>query len=92
MVTNLAAKAKNNDEVKAKIESGLKHDVEEILAGIGINHSEAIRMFYKQILIHRGIPFELKLKRPNMETLRAMGSVDTTEFESVEDMLKDLKS
>jgi DNA-damage-inducible protein J len=89
----MVTKLKNDDEVKAKLDSGLKHDVEEILSEIGINHSEAIRMFYKQILIHRGIPFELKLKIPNKTTLKAMKAVDdVVKFENIEDMLKDLKS
>jgi DNA-damage-inducible protein J len=91
----MVTKIKNNDEVKAKMESGLKHDVEEILSEIGINHSEAIRIFYKQILIHRGIPFELKLRIPNKETIKAMkdakSGIDLIECADAEDVLRKLK-
>ena len=45
----------------ARIEPEVKNQAESILAALGIPVSNAINMFYKQIIIHRGIPFELKL-------------------------------
>lgn len=45
----------------ARIEPELKQKAEEILSDIGIPASSAITMFYKQIILHKGMPFEVKL-------------------------------
>ena len=45
----------------ARIEPELKKQAESILAALGIPASNAITMFYKQIILQRGIPFEMKL-------------------------------
>lgn len=45
----------------ARIEPDLKEQAEEILNALGIPASNAITMFYKQIILHRGMPFEVKL-------------------------------
>ena len=44
----------------ARIEPELKEQAETILAALGIPASNAITMFYKQIILQRGIPFERK--------------------------------
>ena len=45
----------------ARIEPDLKEQAESILAALGIPASNAITMFYKQIVLQRGMPFEIKL-------------------------------
>ena len=45
----------------ARIEPELKEQAESILTALGISASNAITMFYKQIILQRGIPFEMKL-------------------------------
>lgn len=45
----------------ARIEPALKENAEAILNVLGISASSAITMFYKQIVMHNGIPFELKI-------------------------------
>lgn len=49
--------------VIARIEPEVKEQAESILASLGIPASSAINMFYKQIILQRGIPFEMKLPR-----------------------------
>lgn len=44
-----------------RIEPELKEQAEAILASLGIPASNAITMFYRQIILHRGLPFEVKL-------------------------------
>ena len=56
--------------VRARIDSELKKDVEEILSEIGLTTSQAITLFMKGIKRERGIPFELKI--PNKKTIEAM--------------------
>ena len=45
----------------ARIEPDLKEQAESILSALGIPASNAISMFYKQIILQRGLPFEVKL-------------------------------
>ena len=45
----------------ARIEPNLKTEAEGILGNLGIPVSNAINIFYRQIVIHRGLPFEVKL-------------------------------
>ena len=45
----------------ARIEPDVKEQAESILNSLGIPVSNAINMFYKQIILQRGIPFEVKL-------------------------------
>ena len=58
------------DRINARIDPKLKASVEGILAEIGLSAGEAIRMYFKAIEAHRGIPFEIKI--PNKETREAM--------------------
>ena len=56
----------------ARIEPELKEEAESILTALGIPASNAINMFYKQVVLHRGLPFDVKLpaSRPvDMTTL-----------------------
>lgn len=45
----------------ARIEPDLKEQAESILNSLGIPASNAITMFYKQIVLQRGLPFDVKL-------------------------------
>ena len=47
-----------------RIEPELKEQAENILAALGIPVSNAITMFYKQIILHNGLPFDVKLPEP----------------------------
>ena len=56
--------------ISSRIDTELKNKADSILAQIGIKPSQAIIMFYTQIVRQRGIPFELKV--PNEETVQAL--------------------
>lgn len=45
----------------ARIEPEVKEQAEYILNALGIPASNAITMFYKQIILHNGLPFEVRL-------------------------------
>lgn len=51
----------------ARIEPETKICAESILESLGIPVSTAINMFYKQIILNNGMPFELKL--PNKKNI-----------------------
>lgn len=56
--------------VNVRVDPELKENVEHILDKLGLSNSEAIRLFYKQILHHKGLPFAVRI--PNAETLNAL--------------------
>jgi addiction module RelB/DinJ family antitoxin len=58
--------------IYARIEPELKANAEEVLEQLGIPLSSAIGMFLRQVVLHNGIPFEMKLpvKSPlNLDTM-----------------------
>ena len=54
----MAVKSAN---VYARIEPDVKEKAESILSALGIPASNAINMFYKQIILNKGLPFEVKI-------------------------------
>ena len=54
----MSAKSAN---LYARIEPDVKEQAESILSTLGIPASNAINMFYKQIILQRGLPFEVKI-------------------------------
>lgn len=51
----------NTSVVYARIDSELKENAENILSQLGISPSSAIQMLYSQIVLKKGMPFELSL-------------------------------
>ena len=51
----------NTASVYIRINSNLKNEVDGILKELGVTPSTLIQMLYKQILIQKRIPFEVKL-------------------------------
>ena len=51
----------NTTALYTRMDTTLKTSAEDILAKLGITPSSAIQMFYSQIILHRGLPFEAKL-------------------------------
>lgn len=58
--------------VYARVEPEIKLQAEQILDCLGISMGSAVEMFLRQIIMQRGIPFEMKLperKQPSCEDL-----------------------
>ncbi len=51
----------NTSAVYARIDTNLKDSAEGILSQLGISPSSAIQMLYSQIVLKKGMPFELRL-------------------------------
>lgn len=60
----------------ARIEPDVKEQAESILSVLGIPASSAINMFYKQIILNRGLPFEVKIP-----TARPVNALELSEAE-----------
>ena len=51
----------NTSVVYARTDTNLKNNAESILSQLGISPSSAVQMFYSQIVLKKGMPFELNL-------------------------------
>lgn len=65
----------------ARIEPDLKEKAESILTALGIPASNAITMFYKQVILQNGLPFEVKLPEHPLDVSRMTASQLDAELE-----------
>jgi DNA-damage-inducible protein J len=56
--------------VHSRIQPEIKEQAEGILQRLGLSPTEAIRMFYTQIALRNGLPFDVSI--PNDETIKAL--------------------
>ena len=72
----------------ARLTPEIKEKAETILKELGISISAAYEMFYRQIIAHQGIPFDLRI--PNKNTLQAMKDARDgkgRKYDSVENLI-----
>jgi DNA-damage-inducible protein J len=60
--------------INVRIEPALKERAEQIFAALGVSTSDAIGMFLRQVVLRRGMPFDLSI--PNAETIAALEELD----------------
>ena len=61
--------------IRARTDAHLKERVEHIFARLGLNTTDAINLFFHQVEIRGGLPFEVRI--PNAETLQALHDLET---------------
>ncbi len=86
----------------ARIEPDVKEQAEGILSALGIPASNAINMFYKQIILQRGLPFDVKIpshqldvsqmtkEQLKIELQKGLDSIERGENESAVKVFADL--
>ena len=77
----------------ARLTPEIKKEAEDILKNLGISISSAYEMFYRQIIAHGGIPFEMRI--PNQKTRQAMQDARDgkgEKYDTVEEMFHDLET
>jgi len=76
--------------VHARIEPQTKQKAEGVLRRLGLTPTDAIRIFYRQISLHGGLPFPVAI--PNELTAstlkKSRHGEEIQEFESLEAMFK----
>ncbi len=81
--------------IQARIEEPLKKEGERILKQLGITTTELMRMTFRQLVMKKGIPFEVNI--PNTETIESFEEAEkhpeklssyTDVDEAFSDMLK----
>lgn len=77
-----------------RLEPGLKRDVDDILNRLGLSMSDAVTVFFNQVRLKGGIPFEVVIPQPNELTLKTMRETDNDinmrYFNNAQDMFKEL--
>lgn len=78
--------------IRARVESDLKAEVEDILRKLGLTTTEAITLFYQQVRLNQGLPFQVRI--PNRTTIRAFEDADAgrnlTRYKDVREMFDKL--
>ena len=59
------------DVLNARIDPDVKSQAEGILSALGMTASGAITMFYKQVILHNGLPFDVVLPPHNVGAMSA---------------------
>ena len=50
-----------------RIEESTKKQAVELLEGLGLNLSDAVNIFLRQVILQKGIPFEIKYPEETLE-------------------------
>ena len=78
--------------VRARIEPDLKEEVEKLFHELGISTTDAINIFFKQVKLRHGLPFEVAI--PNELTQKVLRETDDDKnivrHENIDDMFKNL--
>jgi DNA-damage-inducible protein J len=60
--------------IRARVDPVLKHEVEDLFEQLGLSATEAITLFYQQVKLTRGLPFEVRI--PNEVTRQTLSDTD----------------
>ena len=60
--------------VRARVEPDLKSHAETVFRRLGLNATQAITMFYKQVELRKGLPFDVAVPTPT--TKRTLAATD----------------
>ena len=60
--------------IRARVESDLKEDAEAIFRRLGVSTTQAISIFYKQVVLQKGLPFNVAI--PNETTRKTFEATD----------------
>ncbi len=63
--------------IHARIEPDLKQEAERTFAALGLSVTEAVTLFYEQVVAHGGLPFLSPV--PNATTLEALRQIRSRE-------------
>ena len=78
--------------IRARVEPALKNDVESIFSELGLTPTTAINIFYRQVKLFKGLPFNIRI--PNAITIQTFKDTDAGKnlihCEDAEDMFNKL--
>ena len=86
-----------NTNMNIRMDSDIKKQAQELFSSLGMDMTTAINVFLIQAVQCQGLPFEIKRRVPNAETLAAMEAAENGEdmygpFDSVADLMEALNA
>jgi len=63
--------------IRARVDPNLKDEVESVFEQLGLSATQAITLFYQQVKLNRGLPFDVCI--PNAVTQRTFAETDAGE-------------
>lgn len=85
--------------INVRVAPEIKEKAEALFSNFGMNVSDAINIFLHQSIIYGGLPFQVKLDKPNAETIAAMQEVDEMlksgngkKYASIDELFEELNS
>ncbi len=80
------------ETIQACVDPDLKREAEEIFAELGLSATEALTLFYRQVILHQGLPFGMRV--PNADTAKALreakSGVNLTEYRGIDSLKAEL--
>lgn len=90
---------KNSSQLQVRIDAKTKKEVQKIFDGLGLDMSSAIKLFFRQTINSKNLPFEIRdengLTLHNVEILKesiASAKNNSKSFKNGSDLLKDALS
>jgi DNA-damage-inducible protein J len=78
--------------ISARIDPALKRGAEQVFDELGLNATQAITLFYRQVELERGLPFAVRV--PNGVTVKALEQArkrqELVSCNTLDDLFKDL--
>ena len=76
--------------IRARVEPSLKRRAESIFRRLGVSTTQAITMYYRQVILREGLPFDIVI--PNATTKKTFEATDAGRdvilCENAEDMFR----
>ena len=86
-----------NTSITIRTDKEIKDQVKNLYAALGMDMTTAVNVFFRQSLLHNGMPFEVSLDVPNATTIAAFEEGDkmlndpaSPRYSSVEALFEDL--
>jgi len=64
----------NTKQINIRLDESTKKAAERVFSQLGLAPSEAVRLFYRQVALRRGLPFALRV--PNKKTSAALDELE----------------
>ncbi|MDR1599458.1 MAG: type II toxin-antitoxin system RelB/DinJ family antitoxin [Oscillospiraceae bacterium] len=87
-----------SNAISIRLDPDLRESAEDVLHDIGMTMSEAVTVFFKQVVYHGGLPFPVRRPRLPAHTVAALdemnaireGAIDVKGYESADELFEEL--
>lgn len=86
-----------SSNMNIRIDPEVKENADAIFKALGITTTDGINIFLNKVIAEGGIPFEVKVKRPNAQTVAAMEDAEkiahdpnTKKYRNAKELFEDI--